>query len=50
MMISSYGGVKMYNKYSEEMKEKTAIYALELSKSIWVASKELGTNINTACR
>lgn len=40
----------MYNKYSEEMKEETAIYILESGKSITVASKELGINVNTACR
>ncbi len=28
----------MYNKYSEEMKEETAIYILESGKSITVAS------------
>lgn len=37
----------MYNKYSEEMKEETAIYILESGKSITAASKELGINIIT---
>lgn len=32
----------MYIKYSEEMKEETAIYILESGKSITAASKELG--------
>ena len=32
--------MKMYNKYSEEMKGETAIYILELGRSITVASKE----------
>ncbi len=50
MMISSYGGDKMYNKYSEQMKEETAIYILESGKSITIASKELEINVNTACR
>ena len=40
----------MYNKYSEEMKEETAIYILESGKSITLASKELGINVNTTCR
>lgn len=42
--------IRMYNKYSEEMKEETAIYILESGKSIIAASKELGINVNTACR
>lgn len=40
----------MYNKYSEQMKEETAIYILESGKSITIASKELEINVNTACR
>ena len=32
------------------MKEETALYILESGKSITKAAKELGLNINTACR
>ena len=35
-------------KYSEEMKEETALYILESGKSITKAAKKLGLNINTA--
>ena len=41
MMLLSYGGDKMFNKYSEEMKEETAIYILEEGKSITVASERI---------
>lgn len=40
----------MYNKYSEDMKEETAIYILESGKSITTSAKEMGINVNTACR
>ena len=40
----------MNKKYSEEMKEETVLYILKSGKSITTAAKELGLNINTACR
>ena len=38
----------MNKKYSEKMKEETALYILESGKSITKAAKKLGLNINTA--
>ena len=40
----------MNSKYSEDMKEQTAIYAIESGKSLTAVSKELGIDLNSLCR
>lgn len=37
-------------KYSEEMKEQTAVYIIESKRSITKVAKEIGVNVNTLCR
>jgi len=34
-------------KYSEEMREQTAVYIIEFKRTITKVAKEIGVNVNT---